>query len=74
MFTSASELSVAEIRDGWTVTRKHTIPMLEYCDRQGLTERVQDHRRAGPALRTCSEEDGCGSDAGRIADRNGDRH
>jgi selenocysteine-specific elongation factor len=50
MFSQAQQLSVAEIRDGWQVTRKHAIPLLEYCDRQRLTVREQDHRRAGPGL------------------------
>ncbi len=50
MFERSSDLSVSEIRDGWKVTRKYAIPMLEYCDRMELTTRHQDMRSAGRAL------------------------
>lgn len=50
MLEASPELSVSEIRTGWTVTRKHAIPMLEYCDRNNLTIRDQDKRTRGPAL------------------------
>lgn len=46
------ELSVAEIRDTWQITRKHAIPLLEYCDKQQITNRRQDARVAGPQLAT----------------------
>ena len=42
--------SVAAIRDHWAVTRKHAIPLLEYCDRSGITVREGDARLAGPAM------------------------
>jgi selenocysteine-specific elongation factor len=50
MFEQHSELSVAEIRDGWGVTRKHAIPFLEFCDRENITVRSDNIRTAGPAL------------------------
>jgi hypothetical protein len=50
-FDHASELSVAEIRDQWTITRKYAIPLLEQCDRQRWTVREGDKRRRGPSLR-----------------------
>ncbi len=50
MFEVSPELSVAQIRDGWKVTRKYAIPMLEYCDRSDLTTRQQDMRVPGGSL------------------------
>lgn len=49
-FQEKPELSVAEIRDTWQVTRKHAVPFLEYCDRNGITTRHENVRTAGPAL------------------------
>ncbi|MEM1067655.1 MAG: selenocysteine-specific translation elongation factor [Planctomycetota bacterium] len=49
--------SVAAIRDHWGVTRKHAIPLLEFCDHEGLTIRAGDARSAGPELNGfCGEE------------------
>lgn len=50
LFDDDSEPSVAAIRDRWQVTRKHTIPFLEYCDKVGATRRAGDVRVAGPRL------------------------
>lgn len=50
LFTKDEELSVATIRDQWQVTRKHAIPLLEYCDREKFTIRHENLRVAGPAL------------------------
>lgn len=58
-FDQASELSVADIRDQWKITRKHAIPILEHCDRHRWTVREGDKRRMGPSLRdfqTASQE------------------
>lgn len=49
-FEAKPELSVAEIKEAWGVTRKYAIPLLEFCDTQGITRRQQDVRRAGPKL------------------------
>lgn len=38
-------LGPADFRDVWGVTRKHLIPLLEYLDRTGVTERNGDARR-----------------------------
>ena len=57
-FESSPDLSVSEIRDLWKVTRKHAIPMLEYCDRMELTTRHQDVRSAGRALSEILEPQG----------------
>ena len=51
LFDESPQRSVAEIRDQWQVTRKHTIPLLEYCDQTKLTQRDGDARSAGPELK-----------------------
>ncbi len=50
LFDSAPEQSVASIRDHWQMTRKHAIPLLEYCDHTGVTVRSGDARVAGATL------------------------
>jgi len=50
-FDAHSELSVGDVKDALGITRKHAIPLLEYCDRRGLTTRRGNARLAGPALR-----------------------
>ena len=50
LFDQSPSRSVAEIRDQWKITRKHAIPLLEYCDSMGITQRNGDAREAGPAL------------------------
>lgn len=50
LFGQSPTPSVAEIRDHWQVTRKHAIPLLEYCDSVGITQRNGDAREAGPEL------------------------
>ncbi len=50
LFDQQAEQSVAAIRDRWQVTRKHAIPLLEYCDRVGVTSRHGNARVAGPNL------------------------
>ncbi len=50
LFDASSACSVADIRDRWQITRKHAIPLLEYCDRVGVTIRDGDHRKAGPVM------------------------
>jgi selenocysteine-specific elongation factor len=43
------EVTPSEIRVALGLTRKHLIPILEWMDAQGLTVRVGDARRLGPA-------------------------
>ena len=50
LFSSQAELTVAEIRDHWGLTRKHAVPFLEYFDKSGFTSRSGNARTAGPAL------------------------
>jgi selenocysteine-specific elongation factor len=57
LFAVEAELSVATIRDRWLVTRKHAIPLLEYCDRAAITVRHDTLRTAGRELaKYCTEE------------------
>lgn len=49
LFAETAELSVADIRDKWQVTRKHAIPFLEYCDQNQITVRHDNLRTAGTA-------------------------
>ena len=50
LFDTSPQQSVANIRDHWKITRKHAIPLLEYCDRVAITVRQGDARVAGPGL------------------------
>ncbi|MBL8814822.1 MAG: selenocysteine-specific translation elongation factor [Planctomyces sp.] len=46
-FSVRPELTVAEIRDVWSITRKHAIPLLEHFDRIRFTVRRESLRRLG---------------------------
>lgn len=50
LFAQTSELTVPVIKEVWGVTRKHAIPLLEYCDQQQITARRQDVRVAGAKI------------------------
>jgi selenocysteine-specific elongation factor len=50
LFAVNPELTVADIRDHWQVTRKHAIPFLEFCDRINVTSRTNNVRTAGVKL------------------------
>jgi selenocysteine-specific elongation factor len=50
-FAREPELTFGGFRELSGLTRKLGIPMLEYLDQAGITERDGDLRRAGPALR-----------------------
>lgn len=49
-FSRKPEISVAEFKELTGTTRKHAIPLLEYLDKNGFTERAGDLRKAGPRL------------------------
>jgi selenocysteine-specific elongation factor len=49
-FETHEGLRVSDLKDLLGVSRKHAIPLLEYCDRVGLTLRAGDERRKGPRL------------------------
>jgi selenocysteine-specific elongation factor len=44
-FAGRSDITPAMFRDHFNTTRKYTIPLLEYFDREGVTVRVGDARR-----------------------------
>ncbi len=44
-FSEKKDITPAMFRDHFCITRKHTIPLLEYFDREGVTVRIGDVRR-----------------------------
>ena len=44
-FSEQRNITPAMFRDRFSITRKHTIPLLEYFDREGVTVRIGDARR-----------------------------
>jgi selenocysteine-specific elongation factor len=53
-FAERGDITPAMFRDHFNTTRKYTIPLLEYFDREGVTVRVGEARRlktAGPTAR-----------------------
>lgn len=50
LFGRRDEVTVAEIRDHWQLTRKHVLPLLEYCDRVNVTVRNENVRTRGSQL------------------------
>ncbi|MDB4759605.1 selenocysteine-specific translation elongation factor [bacterium] len=55
LFSESPERSVAEIRDHWGITRKHAIPLLEFCDKSAITVRTGDARVQGRGMPNRSE-------------------
>jgi len=49
-FQSHSVATVSELREHWSMTRKHAVPILEFFDRLRITVRSGDVRTAGPRL------------------------
>ncbi len=43
-FTENKELTLAQARDIWGTSRRHTLPLLEYFDRMKYTKRIGDNR------------------------------
>jgi selenocysteine-specific elongation factor len=54
--------TVAQIRDHLGITRKHAIPLLEYCDQIGVTQRTGDERAAGVEIDRILATHGSGDD------------
>jgi selenocysteine-specific elongation factor len=50
-FQRKPEMTVADFKELTNTTRKHSIPLLEYLDTNGITERDQDVRRPGSKLK-----------------------
>lgn len=46
-FETNTELAVGEFRDKFEISRKNAVPILEYLDKQGITQRDGDVRRKG---------------------------
>ena len=61
LFSDSPERSVAEIRDHWGITRKHAIPLLEFCDKSGITLRNADIRVQGKHMPNPSKPANVGS-------------
>ncbi len=56
LFAEQPEPTVAEIRDHLGITRKYAIPLLEYCDRIGVTRREGDKRLMADGMDRILEE------------------
>jgi selenocysteine-specific elongation factor len=46
-FAGKDDLNVADLREGLGMSRKYSVPILEFLDRQGWTRRIGDVRQAG---------------------------
>lgn len=55
-FLGEGTATVAEIRDALDLTRKHAIPLLEYCDQQSITVRCGNDRSRGPGAQSFHPE------------------
>jgi selenocysteine-specific elongation factor len=55
-FSDRGDITPAMFRDRFSITRKHTIPLLEYFDRVGVTVRIGDARRLKTAGSTARQE------------------
>ena len=49
-FDKHQEMEVADFKNITALTRKFAIPMLEYCDKEGLTYRNGNQRSKGDNL------------------------
>ena len=49
-FQDHDQLSVAELKSAWGISRKYSVPILEYLDREGWTRRSGDIRIPGRRL------------------------
>jgi selenocysteine-specific elongation factor len=49
-FVAREEMSVADLKDLFGISRRHAVPVLEYFDRAGVTRRLGDVRVAGRAI------------------------
>ncbi|MBD3180617.1 MAG: hypothetical protein GF417_14145 [Candidatus Latescibacteria bacterium] len=50
-FGSEKDMSIGDFKKITGLSRKYSVPMLEYMDREGLTERKGNVRIAGSALK-----------------------
>ncbi len=49
-FAAGAGLAPSDLKDGWELTRKTSVPLLEWTDKAGWTRRKGEGRVAGPAL------------------------
>lgn len=50
LLAAHGEATLSDLRQAWGITRKHAVPLCEYFDDQGFTQRDGDKRTAGPNL------------------------
>jgi len=50
-FAAHDLLSMSDFKDLTSLSRKFAVPLLEWFDRRGFTQRLGDNRRAGSQLR-----------------------
>ena len=55
-FSERGNITPALFRDRFSITRKHTIPLLEYLDREGVTVRIGEVRRLKATGSTARQE------------------
>jgi selenocysteine-specific elongation factor len=51
-FQEHDDLNVSDLREGLGMSRKYSVPILEYLDKQGWTRRIGDVRRPGRRWQT----------------------
>jgi selenocysteine-specific elongation factor len=49
-FSAGGGLAPSDLKDAWELTRKTSVPLLEWTDKAGWTRRLGEGRVAGPAL------------------------
>jgi selenocysteine-specific elongation factor len=55
-FSEKGDITPAMFRDRFGTSRKYTIPLLEYFDREGVTVRIGDARRLKAAGSVARQE------------------
>jgi selenocysteine-specific elongation factor len=50
LFAGKEVLAVGDIGQHFDISRRYSVPLLEYCDRLGYTARREAERRRGPEL------------------------
>ena len=55
LLVDKTEVTAADVRDHWQLSRKHVIPLLEHCDRYKITLRNGAIRTAGPAISSADQ-------------------
>ncbi|HSG27494.1 MAG TPA: SelB C-terminal domain-containing protein, partial [Candidatus Krumholzibacterium sp.] len=58
MLSGGKDMTVGDFKERFALSRKYAVPLLEYLDREKITVRAGDSRRAGPALEDTGKEGG----------------